>query len=178
MLARAVYPLECIVGRFARAAYMPPLQATRDFLRKRYTAGGACPAPTNHRKVSSYRQDAHFRQICRGRIDASRAVYPLDCIVGKIARAAYMPPLQATRDFCGIVIPWAGRRNSGSFLWFSLLLPKERTYVQPAVNPASTGRARGCAASSGVFRFLPCTSGCRRGRRRRSADSSCIRRPR
>ena len=97
--SRAVYPLDCIVGRIARAAYMPPLQTTRDFFRKRYTAGGAYPAPTNYRKVRSYRQDAYFRQVCRGRIDASRAVCPLDCIVGKIARAAYMPPLRMTRYF-------------------------------------------------------------------------------
>ena len=110
--SRAVYPLDCFVGRFARAAYMPPLQATRDFcvnvipraghtpplpggsyLNWRLPKGGkegSRPLPTNYRKVRSYRQDAHFRQVCRGRIDASRAVYPLDCIVGRIARAVVL----------------------------------------------------------------------------------------
>ena len=38
---------------------------------------------------------ATFRQVCRGRIVASRAVYPLVRIAGTAARAAYMPPLQA-----------------------------------------------------------------------------------
>ena len=47
----------------------------------------------------SFAITGNFRQVCRGRIYASRAVYPSDCIVGKIARAAYMPPLQATRKF-------------------------------------------------------------------------------
>ena len=43
------------------------------------------PFPTNCREASNYRQNACFRQVCRGRIYASRAVYPLGCIAGVAA---------------------------------------------------------------------------------------------
>ena len=38
---------------------------------------GSRPLPTNNRKVGSYRQNARSRQVCRGRIYASRAVFPI-----------------------------------------------------------------------------------------------------
>ena len=37
-----------------------------------------------------------FRHVCRGRIVASRADYPLGCVVG-VAAAGGMPPLRMTR---------------------------------------------------------------------------------
>ena len=46
---------------------------------------GSRPLPTNNREVSSYRQGNHFRQVCRGRIYASRAVYPLYRMIGTTA---------------------------------------------------------------------------------------------
>ena len=47
--------------------------------------GGIYAAPTNNREVSSYRQGNHFRQVCRGRINASRGVCPLHRFVGMAA---------------------------------------------------------------------------------------------
>ena len=47
--------------------------------------GRSMTAPTNNRKVSSYRQSTYFRQVCRGRIYASHGVYPLHCIIGAVA---------------------------------------------------------------------------------------------
>ena len=38
---------------------------------------GSRPLPTNNREVSSYRQSTRLRQVCRGRIVPSRAVYPV-----------------------------------------------------------------------------------------------------
>ena len=38
---------------------------------------GSRPLPTDYRMTRGYRQGAHFRQVCRGRIHASRAVYPI-----------------------------------------------------------------------------------------------------
>ena len=38
---------------------------------------GARPLPTNNRKVGGYRQIACFRRVCRGRIYASRGVFPI-----------------------------------------------------------------------------------------------------
>ena len=46
---------------------------------------GSRPLPTNCRKTGNYRLNACFRQVCRGRIDASRAVYPLYRIIGTAA---------------------------------------------------------------------------------------------
>ena len=46
---------------------------------------GSRPLPTSNRKVSSYRQSIHFRQVCRGRIYASRAVCPIGSITGLAA---------------------------------------------------------------------------------------------
>ena len=51
---------------------------------------------------------SNYRQVCRGRIYASRAVCPLCCIARTVARAAYMPPLRMTRDFRVAVMPRAG----------------------------------------------------------------------
>ena len=45
-----------------------------------------------------------FRQVCRGRIYASRAVYPLYRNIRVAARAAYMPPLRSTRNVVIAVI--------------------------------------------------------------------------
>ena len=42
---------------------------------------GSRPLPTNNREVSSYRQSTYFRQVCRGRIVASRGGCPAGCIV-------------------------------------------------------------------------------------------------
>ena len=66
------------------------------------------PFPTNSRKVRYNWGNANFRQVCRGRIYASRAVCPLGCITGMIARAEYMPPLQSTRIVVIAVKPRAG----------------------------------------------------------------------
>ena len=49
--------------------------------RPRIAAGGACPAPTSPLKLKLHL----FRQVCRGRIYASRAVYPLYRIIGTAA---------------------------------------------------------------------------------------------
>ena len=43
---RGVYPVGCLVGRIARAAYMPPLQTNPQVFHFHSVAGGACPAPT------------------------------------------------------------------------------------------------------------------------------------
>ena len=60
---------------------------------------GSRPLPTNNREASSYRQSTRLRQVCRGRIVASRAVYPVVRNIRAAARAAYMPPLRSTRNF-------------------------------------------------------------------------------
>ena len=52
---------------------------------------------------------ANFRLVCRGRIVASRAVYPLGRITGMAARAAYMPPLLTNPQIIITVKPRAGR---------------------------------------------------------------------
>ena len=49
--------------------------------RPRILAGGACPAPTSPLKLKLHL----FRQVCRGRIYASPAVYPLYRIIGSAA---------------------------------------------------------------------------------------------
>ena len=49
--------------------------------RPRMAAGGACPAPTSPLKLKLHL----FRQVCRGRIYASRAVYPLYRMIGTAA---------------------------------------------------------------------------------------------
>ena len=46
---------------------------------------GSRPLPTNNREVSNNWENANFRQVCRGRIYASRAVCPLNRIDGVIA---------------------------------------------------------------------------------------------
>ena len=43
------------------------------------------PFPTNNRKARYHRENADFRQVCRGRIYASRGVYPLYRITGAAA---------------------------------------------------------------------------------------------
>ena len=43
------------------------------------------PFPTNCRKASNYRQNACSRRVCRGRIYASRGVYPIYRITGAVA---------------------------------------------------------------------------------------------
>ena len=46
---------------------------------------GSRPLPTNNRKASSYWKSTYFRQVCRGRIYASRGVYPLGRFAGMAA---------------------------------------------------------------------------------------------
>ena len=46
---------------------------------------GSRPLPTNNREVSGHRGKRLFPVGCRGRIVASRAVYPLGCIIGAAA---------------------------------------------------------------------------------------------
>ena len=60
--------------------------------------------PTRIIAIAAKRQgiigkNANFRQVCRGRIYASRAAYPVGCIARMVARAAYMPPLHGN-VFC------------------------------------------------------------------------------
>ena len=38
---------------------------------------GSRPLPTNNREIGSYGQSTYFRQVCRGRIYASRGVCPI-----------------------------------------------------------------------------------------------------
>ena len=57
---------------------------------------GSRPLPTNNRMTGGYRQSTLFRQVCRGRIYASRAVFPLGCIFGMAATGGiYVAPTGA-----------------------------------------------------------------------------------
>ena len=67
------------------------------------------PFPTNNRKASNYRQSTYFPQVCRGRIYASRGVFPVVRNIRVAARAAYMPPLRMTRKIIITIKPRAGR---------------------------------------------------------------------
>ena len=54
-------------------------------LRGRKVAGGIYAAPTNIPKKGFNRMIANFRSVCRGRIVASPAVYPLYRMIGTAA---------------------------------------------------------------------------------------------
>ena len=69
---------------------------------------GSRPLPTNCRKTGNYRLNACFRQVCRGRIDASRAVFPLGRFAGVAAAGGiYAAPTRQTIIF--IIIYGRGR---------------------------------------------------------------------
>ena len=73
------YPIYRNIRAAARAAYMPPLRMTCYIVVPAKPRAGQCPAPTvqwfllPHSPVMVCRS----RQVCRGRIYASRAVYPI-----------------------------------------------------------------------------------------------------
>ena len=101
---RGVHPVGCLVGRIARAAYMPPLQTNPQVFHFHSVAGGACPAPTARWFLSPRRGNGQPSHISPSSVtcgdsfpqkgEAFRGVHPVGCLVGRIARAAYMPPLQ------------------------------------------------------------------------------------
>ena len=69
---------------------------------------GSRPLPTNNRKVRYNWESANFRQVCRGRIYASRAVYPLGRFTGLAATGGiYAAPTSQPAIF--IIVYGRGR---------------------------------------------------------------------
>ena len=69
---------------------------------------GSRPLPTNNREISSDRENTNFRQVCRERIYASRAVCPVGCINGMIATGGiYAAP--TSQPVISIIIYSRGR---------------------------------------------------------------------
>ena len=109
---------------------------------------GSRPLPTNNREIGSYRQSTYFRQVCRGRIYASRAVLRYIAIFAWLQRAAFMPPLQSTRKIVIVAKSRAGHapplpRND-------LYCPVGRGDPTPPEKPSPLGRRwRACAPDEG-----------------------------
>ena len=72
---------------------------------------GSRPLPTINREVSGYRQSTHFRYVCRGRIVASRGVYPLGCIVGVAATGGIYAAPTARQKPSPLGGRWRGTRR-------------------------------------------------------------------
>ena len=97
--------------RWLRAAHKIAPNGARFHSISCYRLGGkegSRPIPTNCRKTSNYRQNVCFRQVCRGRIYASRAVYPLYRNIRAVATGGiYAAPTRQTIIF--IIIYGRGR---------------------------------------------------------------------
>ena len=103
-----VVPSRYVVGIVdLRAGHAPPLRVAVGcvFFRGggrwfQCEKEGSRPLPTSNRMKSGYRQSTYFRQVCRGRIHASRAVCPLGYVVGTAATGG----IYAAPTSCGEVI--------------------------------------------------------------------------
>ena len=129
------------VATLSRAGHAPPLPRNISLLPRRggvtpprrengrqpqNDKEGSRPLPTNNRMTSGYRQSTYFRQACRGRIYASRAVcllvritgtaatggiyaapteYPLCCCSRKAAGGACPAPTKKGKTKRGLAAP-------------------------------------------------------------------------
>ena len=80
------------------------------------------PLPTNRRKTSNYRQNTCSRQVCRGRIYASRGVYPAGRFTGIAATGGIVavptvcPPAPLYTNFTYTLPVYAGKTHTVSFI--------------------------------------------------------------
>ena len=108
---------------------------------------GSRPLPTNDRKVRYNRENANFRQVCRGRIDASRGVCPLGRFAGMAATGGiYAAPTNQPVMFIiiygrgrGLPRPYRGVKPSP---WGEGgALARRMRGICPVVAPSSVGYA-------------------------------------
>ena len=113
---------------------------------------GSRPLPTNNRMTSGYWQSTHFRQVCRGRIHASRAVYPLGCVSGTAATGGiYAAPTEY--PLCSLYYTVAGGACPAPTLPIYIVsfrdIRRGRIYASRAVCPL--GCIVGTAATGGIY---------------------------